>query len=440
MSTLNHPDATNQPIDDLYRREVLDARKSDWLGSVHLSAVRLGWPMAVLATTIVLAVIVALNFGAYARKESVTGRLVPVGGLLDVAATTSGVITHRLVSEGQLVTVGQALVEISPDIDVAEAGGAVAERIGIELDRRMERLRLDLGNQDLAGRQQQAALQRLIESLQRQLVSIDAEFQLRRQQAKSSARTFERIQPLWDRRALSDVQVQQYEDQALNARASLEIARRSQLEIANALAEAQHQLNELPLTTAARRSDIEGALAEIAQLRARNLAQQATVLKAPMPGVVSGLAVEQGQTVGERQRLLSIIPEDTQLRAELWAPSQAIGKVDVGDEVAIRYHSFPYQTFGHQRGRVIEIAGSPLSPEDVHGRTGIDPGQPAFRILVDLDRQHVPDGTQMQTLRAGMSLDADLIQERRHLYEWLIAPVRARTIAGRADPIATERR
>jgi membrane fusion protein len=435
---LNYPSASPAPAKNLYRQESLDARKSDSLGSVHLSAVHLGWPMALLATAIVIAIIVALVFGSYARKESVSGRLVPIGGLLDVAATSSGVITNRLVSEGQLVTAGQALIEISPDIDVVEAGGSVAKRIGNELDRRMERLQLDLGDLDLAGQQQDAALQRLIRSLERQLASIDAEFQLRQQQVESSARMLERIQPLWDRRALSDVQVQQYEDQALNARASLEVARRSRIETENALAEAQHQLDELPLTTAARRSDIEGTLAEVAQSRTRNLAQQATLLKAPAPGVVSGLAVEQGQSVSERQRLLSIIPEHAELQAELWASSHAIGKVEVGDQVAIRYHSFPYQTFGHQRGRVIEIAGSPLSPDDVNGRSGIDPGQPAFRILVDLDRQQVPDEMHMRTLRAGMSLDADLMQERRRLYEWLIAPVRARAIAGPADRSATE--
>lgn len=395
--------------------------------------------MAVLAATIVTATVCAFAFGSYPRSASVTGRLVPTGGLLDVVATTSGVITHHLVSEGQLVTAGQALIEVSPDIDVIEAGGAVAERIGVELDRRMERLRLDLINLDMVRLQQDAALQRLIGSLKRQLTSIDTEFEIRQQQVESSARMLERIQPLWDRRALSDAQVQQYEDQALNARASLEVARRNRIEAENALAGAQDQLDELPLTIAARRSDIEGALAEAAQSRTRNLAQQATVLKAPAPGVVSGLAVEQGQAVTERQRLLSIIPGHAELRAELWVPSPAIGKVKVGDDVTIRYHSFPYQTFGHQHGRVIEIAGIPLSPEDVHGRTGIDPGRPAFRIIVELNRQHVPDGTQMRTLRAGMSLDADLVLERRHLYEWLVAPVRAQTSDSSTDHIATER-
>lgn len=410
---------------DLFRPEVLEARRSDWLGVVHLPGVRLGWPVSILAVVLVLAVVLALVFAGYARKERVPGQLVPAGGLLNVTATASGVITHRLVREGELVQAGQALIEVSPDIDVvdSQALGAVAERIAIELDRRQDRLREDLQNLEAGRRQQEVALRAQILSLRQQLESIEAELVVRRQQVDASERMLERIRPLWDQRTLSDVQVQQYEDQVLNARAALEVATRNRLDIDSALAEAQLQLDELPRTVATRGSDIEGALAEIEQSRVRNLAQRATLLKAPRAGVVSGLAVEQGQAVVERQRLLSIIPEGAELQAELWAPSHAVGMVGVGDPVAIRYHAFPHQQFGHQRGRVIEIGGSPLSPDEIRGRSGLDSGLPAFRILVALERQQVAVGANGLALRAGMSLDADLIQERRRLYEWLIAPM-----------------
>ncbi len=410
---------------DLFRAEVREARKSDWLGATHLPGVRLGWPVSILAAALVLAVVIALFFGGYARKERVPGQLVPAGGLLNVTATASGVITRRLVREGELVHAGQPLMELSPDIDVvdSQAAGAVAERIAVELDRRQDRLREDLDNLEAGRRQQEAALRRQILGLKRQLESIEAELVVRHQQAESSERMLERIRPLWDQRTLSDVQAQQYEDQALNARAALEVATRNRLDIEHGLADAQLQLEELPLTLAARRSDIEGALADIEQTRVRNMAQRAILLKAPGAGVVSGLAIEQGQAVVERQRLLSLVPEGARLQGELWAPTHAIGLVEVGDLVAIRYHAFPHQKFGHQRGRVVEIGGSPLSPDEVRSRSGLDPGQPAFRILVELDRQRIAAGTGEHALRAGMSLDADLIQEYRRLYEWLIAPM-----------------
>ncbi|QDH69850.1 HlyD family secretion protein [Marilutibacter alkalisoli] len=111
---------------DLFRREALEARKQDWLGSVHLSTTRLGWAMAILAGTLILAVVLIVAFGGYTRKAPAQGRLVPIGGLPDVAAVAPGVVTRLLVTEGETVAAGQPLVEISPDIDVPNQAGRSA--------------------------------------------------------------------------------------------------------------------------------------------------------------------------------------------------------------------------------------------------------------------------------------------------------------------------
>ena len=411
------------PDQDLFRREVYQARKGDWLGSVQLSAVRLGWPMAMLASLIVVTVVVALVFGGHARKVQVSGRLVPVGGVVDVVASASGVVTRRLVSEGEVVIAGQALVEISPDVDLADGGAAVAERIAAELQQRQARLRQTLEQLDLAESQQTSVLRGRILSLQQQLDSVDVELELRRQQADAAEGMLERIRPLREQRALSDIQVQQYEDQALNTRAMVESARRNRLDTADALDQLRHELDALPRTLMARRSELEGALGEIAQSLARSMAQHAVLLKAPAPGMVSAVAVGEGQPVGERQRLLSILPERATLQAELWAPSRAIGSIAMGSEVTLRFHAFPYQTFGHQLGRIVEIAASPLSAAEVRERTGIDPGASAYRVVVELHSAGNPQRRPLPALRAGMALDADLIQEQRRLYQWLIAPM-----------------
>ncbi|WP_167285058.1 HlyD family efflux transporter periplasmic adaptor subunit [Marilutibacter alkalisoli] len=233
---------------------------------------------------------------------------------------------------------------------------------------------------------------------------------------------------------MSDVQVQQYQDQALNAQAQLELTIRNRLDAETALAEARERHEALPLETAALRSNIEGALAEIAQSAARNLAQRAVVIRAPEAGVASGLAVDRGHAVRESQRLLSIVPAQAQLQAELWAPSHAVGTIAPGNRVAMRYHAFPYQTFGQQYGRIVEIAASPLSADEVRARTGIDPGAPAFRVLVALQRQQIDGSGGALPLRAGMSLDADLLLERRRLYQLLFAPLGALRAVPPAEP------
>lgn len=61
--------------EDLFRREVLEARKERWLGSIRLPISRMGWPMAALALLGLLALTALLGFGRYTRSERVEGLL-----------------------------------------------------------------------------------------------------------------------------------------------------------------------------------------------------------------------------------------------------------------------------------------------------------------------------------------------------------------------------
>lgn len=426
-------------VDDLFRREVLDARRQDWLGSVHLSTSRLAWPMAALAAAAVLALVLVLVLGGYTRKERVQGQLQPVGGLQTVAAAVPGVLLRRLVDEGERVARGQPLLEISADVDTPQPGGAVAERIAAELERQRERLRQDLAEFEAAQPAQADALSERIASLQRQLASAASELQLRSRQAEAARRTLERIRPLQEERIVSEVQIQQYEDQALNADAQRELAERNRLDLERALADTRQELEQLPLRTGERRSEIERTLADVSQELARTQAQRSVLVRAPGPGLVSGLVVDEGQAIAERQRLLSIVPEGMRLQAELWVPSRAVGTLQPGDRVAMRYEAFPYQAFGQQYGRIVEIAGSALAPDEVRTRSGIDPGDPVYRVLVALDRQDVPAGDRTLALRPHMMLDADLLLERRRLYQLVLEPFdRARAGRRAAAPAGAQ--
>lgn len=407
----------------LIRREVLDARKEDWLGSVRLPSPDMAWPMTLLAAAAVVALMLVMAFASVSRKERVSGRLVPAGGLQTIAAATSGVLTRRLVDEGQAVSEGQALFEISPDLAMPGGRSGVAETVAGELERQRRGLQRDLDDLASLHAQRAAGLEQEIASLRRQLASAITEAGLRQEQAAAATQMLERIRPLQEQQIVSAVQVQQYRDQALGAQAQLELATRARIELERQLADARQQLQALPLETAARRTGIERDLAGVAQAGARNQAQRAVAVHAPGAGVVSGLAVSQGQAVAEGDRLASIIPDGAPLVAELWVPSRAIGTLAPGDRVALRYHAFPHQKFGQQQGRIVEVATSAALASEVLARTGVDPGAPAYRVLVELDRQDIQAAGRRFGLRASMSLEADLLLERRRLYEYVLRPL-----------------
>ena len=87
----------------------------------------------------------------------------------------------------------------------------------------------------------------------------------------------------------------------------------------------------------------------------------------------------------------------------------------------MRYQAYPYQKFGHHRGTVIRISRSAVVAT---GNDGLD-REPYYRVLVALDRQSILAYGNAEALRPGMRLDADILGERRKLYEWALEPLYA---------------
>ena len=143
------------------------------------------------------------------------------------------------------------------------------------------------------------------------------------------------------------------------------------------------------------------------------------LLRAPVTGLVANRLVEAGQAVQPGQPILSLLPKGSELRAQLLVPSSAIGFVKSGDRVLLRYQAYPYQKFGAHEGTVIRISRSALAGNQKEGSTT----QSLYRVLVSLDQQGVLAYGKMEPLRPGMQLEADIMGERRKLYEWLLEPL-----------------
>ncbi len=123
--------------------------------------------------------------------------------------------------------------------------------------------------------------------------------------------------------------------------------------------------------------------------------------------------------------LISVVPVGARMQAHLYAPSRAMGFVKPGDAVLLRYQAYPYQKFGHARGRVLQVARTALPSQELAGVAGSQPGggEPVYRITVELARQSIRAYGKPQPLQAGMLLEADVLQDTRRLYEWVLEPL-----------------
>ena len=105
-----------------------------------------------------------------------------------------------------------------------------------------------------------------------------------------------------------------------------------------------------------------------------------------------------------------------------------VGFVRGGEAVMLRFDAYPYQKFGHTAGRVAQVARVALSSQDLSalGLSGLDStgsGEPVYRITVDLAAQSIMAYGEARPLQIGMQLEADIMQERRKLYEWVLEPL-----------------
>jgi membrane fusion protein len=321
------------------------------------------------------------------------------------------------VRDGQAVKAGDALLTLSSEQDSAARGDTHA-LVGQQLEIQRSRLQADLLNQKQLSQQQADAFQARNALPHAQLGQIAGQLAIQ-QQVTSNQRMLAKIKPLAVKGFVSAVQIQQQEAAVLDAQAQYKTLVRQQLDMRQQLDATRQQWTQLPLDDVSKRNDTERQFASLTQSMAQNEMERAVVLRAPHDGMVSTVLWKEGQMVGAGQPLLSILPSGSSLQAQLLVPSRAIGFIEPGSRVVLRYQAFPYQKFGQQYGKVTDISRSALSPPDIAALMGQQAQQqaPLYRIQVKLDRQQVLTDGKQEPARPGMALEADILMERRRLID-----------------------
>ncbi|HET7332250.1 HlyD family secretion protein [Dyella sp.] len=406
----------------MFRNEALEARRGEWLGSINLATpLSFVW-LAVLGLTLAITLVSFLVFGHYTRRESVVGQLVPDTGVLAVNTPSSGHIARALVREGETVSAGQPLVEISGDLATLGMGNAHAVVSG-ELRDQEARLHATLADVEPQSEAQEKDLRTRIDMLRTQIAQIDAQLVLQHKQAASAQQLVEKIEPLRKSGIVSVFQFEQQQSVSLQQQAQVKTLARQRLDTEQQLSALRAQLAQLPLNTAAKVNDLRVKLSQLDASLAENEAERGTVLRAPRAGVVTTMLVKPGQAVSAGQTLLSIVPQGSQLQAQLLVPSSAIGFIEPGNRVVLRYQAYPYQKFGQRYGRVLQVSRSALSDDETASLLRQSVPTPLYRVLVELDRQSIDANGKLEPLKPGMALNADILLERRSLLEWAFAPL-----------------
>ena len=150
-------------------------------------------------------------------------------------------------------------------------------------------------------------------------------------------------------------------------------------------------------------------------------------LKAPQDGVVKDLATHTvGTVAGPGTILLTVVPRDENVRAEVWVRNDDIGFVRPGQPVRLKIAAFLFQKYGLIEGEVLQISadaaeqGADASASASRARTG---APLAYRALVVLKSQSLESGGHSYRLQSGMQVSAEIHLGTRSVIEYLLSPV-----------------
>ena len=408
----------------LFRSQSLEGRQNTGFGRVTVASPpsHMAWvACAVVSATMIVALLV---FGHYTRRERALGSLVPQDGLVRLSARDGGIVSEVLVSEGQQVSAGQTVLRISGDKS-SRAMGSTGSGVAVSLALQKAALDTEIRDIDQIAIEQEEGLRRSEALVKRELGQFTRQLKLIRQQSESQVALLERIRPLIHKGYVSQVQVQQHETQALDSKAQIEVLMRQQAGKERELSDVLSEIAQLPASSESKRSELSRQRAQLEQATIENEAGRMNEVVAGSSGMISSLLAVVGQSVSPGEVLLAVVPAVSPLEAHLMLPSSAIGFVRVGTRVRLHYVAFPYQKFGIQSGHVTQVSKSALSANEISalGGDAVEDRRPRYRVRVALDRQTIPVYDQSERLLAGMSVEADILLDRRTFLEWLLEPL-----------------
>jgi len=404
----------------LFRQEAIDAQREKFLGEATVARPVPSWVFTLLAAGTAVLLIVVAVWGQYTRRERVEGYLALDTGAARVLITDAGRITDLVVKEGDEVRAGDPLARVSFDRSLG-TGASSSETAAREIGSRRTILEKEQAQWKELGEQQSAQLRRRMQDLQNEIAQIDNEMKLQETRIKSAKEQAERYRAYANDKFVSDVLLKQKLDEVTDQEIKLQALRRQRGQVERDLGAARMEEPSIQLRARAQVEQVERQISELKQGMSQVEAQRETVIRAPMAGVVTNVAVNRGQSVAADTPLVTVLPKGSGMHVELLVPTRAIGFLKPGQEVVLRYEAFPYERFGQYHGTITEIGRNVWTSGERVGP--LQAREPVYRVDVALQNQTVSALGQELPLRPGMLVNADLLLEKRSILEWIFEPV-----------------
>lgn len=418
-----------------YIAQTIQLEESDAPGVVSI---------AIVATVVLVVAFIIWTHITPVNEVAISeGKVVPHGNNHIVQHFEGGIVEDILVREGQLVSEGDVLLEVSPiavesDYDQIKSRSSALILKQVRLQALLTKespvfARYANEYPDLAAIEYET-YQAQLESHQAQLTTMRAKVKQRKQElqrdivkAKALKQELEVVQEQVKIRAglakkgvisktdLLDRQTELAEIRTdyIQSNANIAVSKGAIIEAESNLIEIENKfIEQIKLETGI-------VAAEIAELKEQLIKFSDRVdrlnIRAPVSGYVSNLSVNTIRSVIEpSQVLLEVVPIDKELIVESKVSTQDIGHVHLGQEAVIKVGSFDPQRFGVIEGTVNRISPSTYLDEE---------NQPYYKAQIILAKNYLGQQPEKYKLIPGMTVTADIRTGEKTVLDYLLKPV-----------------
>ncbi len=414
-----------------------------------------GWMLKILLA-LVVCILIWATFGRLDIVAVADGKLVPQTYLKIVQPSEQGIVKEILVKEGELVKEGQVLIRMDAVMTGADVKALQTEYTTKRLA--LRRIDAQLGGAKLVREkddpadlyaQVDAHYRANVLAYQSALAQESSVLEKAKQDLSAAQQTkmkLEQVLPHYidqenayeklakdgfsGRLMFTDKQRERIEKeqdlrtQEFTIRSNAALINQSERKLAQISADYEKFLQN-------ERVEIANVFEKVSQELTKNQhRQQLLELRAPQSGTVKDLATHTiGTVTSPGTVIMTLVPREDQLLAEVWVNNLDVGFVRAGQDVKVKLVAFQFQKYGMVEGTVVNVSADSTEAPSPNTRsdalTGRDrpTGSLAFRTLVSLKAQELLAGSDRYPLAPGMQLSGEIHLGTRSVLEYLLSPV-----------------
>lgn len=397
-----------------------------------------------IISLVVVAFLLWANFTKLDERTRGLGRVITSRQIQVVQNLEGGIIKDIRVGEGDAVTKGQVLVTI----DDTGAGSTFAEsqsKIN-ELTARAVRLRAEAGIQpfeyestdykdltelikkekrlyDTNIRMKNSAMAVLNQRLKQRGIEL-AEARMNVVTLKSSTKMIARemalMKPLYRKQLVSELELIQLKQKALDKKHQLQSAIKSIESLKSKILEAENQIAELEDR---HRSEAQEAynkvMAEVERMDKTQLAiadrVARTNVRSPVDGTVKQLLINTvGGIVRPGMDIIEIVPNEDNVLVEAKIKPSDIAFLHPGLKAVAKLTAYDFAIYGGLEGRVKHISADTITD---------DRKEEFYLVRIETDKNYLGSENNMKNILVGMTAQVDIITGNKTIMHYLMKPI-----------------